>query len=182
MASGGVIISGLEFVSYRVISMTINMLPTIGMLFTEISSESDWDFGVGFSEITFDPSAGFYIVPLTTTMHLLQVDGGERKTREESYISASATISGVFKFTDECTMSVELREKMIRQQAPAIVFPYLRATMSNLLISAGFGGITLPLLNIYEMARNQEPVKIVQLSPVENVVSGNTQKQQKIVE
>jgi preprotein translocase subunit SecB len=58
-------------------------------------------------------------------------------------------------------MDNDLREKMIRQQAPAIIMPYLRATISMMLISAGFGGVTMPLINLYEMAGRNKQVNIV---------------------
>jgi hypothetical protein len=33
--------------------------------------------------------------------------------------------------------------------------PYLRASMTNILSGAGFGTILFPLINIYELAKNQ---------------------------
>lgn len=170
MASSGIVISGLEFMSYRVVDMEIKTLPTIAMLFAEISSESEWGIGIGFSDITFVPSDGLYVVPLAVTMRLLQIGDSERLPDDESYISANATISGVFRFTEECTLDDGLREKMIRQQAPAIIMPYLRATISTMLISAGFGGVTMPLINMYEMAGRNKPVNIVHASKDRPVV------------
>lgn len=165
MASGSIVLSGLEFMSYRVIDMEIKTLHTIGMLFTEITSKSGWDFKIGFNDITFEPEEGFYIVPVSIKMKLLQLDDGKKRPSKNPYLSVQATISGVFRFTEECTMDNGLREKMIRQQAPAIVLPYLRATISTMLVSAGFGGVTMPLINVYEMAGKNEPTKIIPVTP-----------------
>lgn len=171
MASGSIILSGLEFMSYRVVDMEIKTLPSIGMLFVGINAESGWDFGIGFSDITFEPDEKLYIVPLAVTMRLLQIDGGEKRPSEEPYLSAQATISGVFRFTEECVMNEELREKMIKQQAPAILLPYLRATMSTMLVSAGFGGVTMPLINIYDMAGKNKPANIITASKEKGTAS-----------
>jgi hypothetical protein len=161
MASGGIVISGMEFIAYRVIDMEIKTLPTFGMLFTEITFDSEWDFGLGFSNITFEPDAGIYVVPLSARMNLLQTGDLEKRSREDPYISVNATISGAFRFTEKSIMDNELREKMIRQQAPAIILPYLRATIGTMLVSAGFGGVTIPLINMYETAKQREHVKII---------------------
>lgn len=163
MASGGIAISGLEFMSYRVVEMEIKTLPVIAMLFTEITSNSDWELRIGFSDITFVPNNRIYVVPLEIIMNLIKVDSKEKRPSDSAYLSTRAVISGVFRFTDNCTMSKELREKMIRQQAPAIIMPYIRATISTMLISAGFGGITMPLINLYEMTAQTEPVKIISI-------------------
>lgn len=161
MASGGIVVSGMEFMSYRVVEIELKTLSTIGMLFAEINSKSGWDFEIGFGDITLESDEEIYIVPLTAAMRLLQIDDGERRSKAEPYLSVQVTICGVFRFSGECTMNDELREKMIRQQAPAIVLPYLRATIGTMLVSAGFGGIAMPLVNIYEMAGKNKPVKII---------------------
>jgi preprotein translocase subunit SecB len=59
-------------------------------------------------------------------------------------------IMGVFKTIEKLEKSTE--ERMVKINIPAILMPYLRATMTNILSGAGFGTVLFPLINMYELA------------------------------
>jgi preprotein translocase subunit SecB len=59
-------------------------------------------------------------------------------------------IMGVFKMVEEPKKNDE--ERMVKINMPAILMPYLRAAMTNILSSAGFGTVLFPLINMYELA------------------------------
>jgi preprotein translocase subunit SecB len=59
-------------------------------------------------------------------------------------------ITGVFKMIEEPEENTE--EKIVKINIPAILMPYLRATMTNILSNAGFGTVLFPLINMYELA------------------------------
>lgn len=43
------------------------------------------------------------------------------------------------------------KQNMVRYNAPAILFPYLRATITNVTTAANISPYVLPLLNLYEV-------------------------------
>ena len=49
-----------------------------------------------------------------------------------------------------------VEDKIIKIQAPAILFPYLRASVTSVLLNAGFSQIQMPLINVNELASNFE--------------------------
>ncbi|MCL2833128.1 MAG: protein-export chaperone SecB [Treponema sp.] len=62
-------------------------------------------------------------------------------------------ISGIF--VSKNTVDKSDEEKFAKFNLPALLMPYLRATMTNILSNAGFGTILFPLVNIYEAAKSQ---------------------------
>jgi hypothetical protein len=75
---------------------------------------------------------------------------GERNQKDKM-VSAIAGIVGLFKTVG--SLDKETEQALVRLQMPTILFPYLRAAVSNLLLSAGYPGIVLPLINVPELAR-----------------------------
>ena len=63
-------------------------------------------------------------------------------------------ISGMF--TSKNTVDKQTEETFAKVTLPALLMPYLRATMTNILSNAGFGTILFSLVNIYELAKKQD--------------------------
>jgi len=62
-------------------------------------------------------------------------------------------ISGMF--TSKKTVDKQTEEAFAKVNLPALLMPYLRATMTNIISNAGFGTMLFPLINIYELAKTQ---------------------------
>ena len=62
-------------------------------------------------------------------------------------------ISGLFTSNDSVDKQAE--ETFAKINLPALLMPYLRATMTSILSNAGFGTMLFPLVNIYELAKAQ---------------------------
>jgi preprotein translocase subunit SecB len=62
-------------------------------------------------------------------------------------------ISGMF--TSKNTVDDQTEEKFAKVNLPALLMPYLRATMTNILSNTGFGTMLFPLVNVYELAKTQ---------------------------
>jgi preprotein translocase subunit SecB len=73
------------------------------------------------------------------------------RTQNDKMVSARAGIMGLFKTVG--SFEEETEQTLVRLQIPTILFPYLRAAVSTLLVSAGFPGIVLPLINVPELVR-----------------------------
>jgi preprotein translocase subunit SecB len=52
-------------------------------------------------------------------------------------------------------MDPQREKNMVQINIPAILLPYLRSAITTILSQAGFGTIVLPLINIYEIAKQQ---------------------------
>ncbi len=163
MADGGITLSDMEFISYRIIDSEIKTLSSVGMLLLDASSNppEDWRMGIGFGTVSCIPQDAIFIVPLSLSMELIHIESILEKT-DEPYLSVKATIAGLFRFINNTQLDEEIKERLIRRQAPAILFPYLRAAVSNLILNTGFGCKPIPLVNINAMAvSNNAPFEVL---------------------
>jgi len=61
---------------------------------------------------------------------------------------------GFFKL--ETTLEPERIEKLLRINATAVLFPYLRSIISSITANSGFQTLVLPIVNIHKMFEQQE--------------------------
>ena len=159
MSSGGIALSAMEFLTYRVIDADLHVEPLTALLFARSEEDTQWQVRVTLCDITVDN--GIYIVPVHVGMRLLKLREFEEKQEAEPYVTTNVTVAGVFRFSQGNDWSDALRDKMLRNQAPAIVFPFVRATIGTLLNNAGFGSVVVPLMNMNTIAENHPPVNII---------------------
>ena len=81
-------------------------------------------------------------------------------------------ISGMF--TSKNTVDKQIEETFAKVNLPALLMPYLRATMTNILSNAGFGTMLFPLVNVYELARTQS-ISIIDRSETAISTTGITE-------
>lgn len=72
------------------------------------------------------------------------------KTQEVA--SGEFQITGLF--ASNKMLEKQIEETLVKVRGPAILFPFLRACVSNILINAGFAQIQMPLVNVGEMAKD----------------------------
>jgi preprotein translocase subunit SecB len=75
------------------------------------------------------------------------------ETLSEIMLQSEFGISGIF--SAAMTIDKKLEENFTKISLPALLMPYLRAEMTNVLSCAGFGTVLFPLVNIYELAKQQ---------------------------
>lgn len=73
-------------------------------------------------------------------------------TLDKAILTVRTTVSGVFA-VKKGQFPKELEEKLVKVQIPALLFPYVRGTVTSVLAGAGFGSMILPLINMNEVGK-----------------------------
>ena len=73
--------------------------------------------------------------------------------KEEKPFHLEVHMTGIFEFQTE--LEGEELNSILRQQAINILFPYLRALISNITGNTGLPPIILPLINVNQLIQNQ---------------------------
>ncbi len=73
--------------------------------------------------------------------------------KEEKPFHLEVHMTGIFEFQTE--LEGEELNNILRQQAINILFPYLRALISNITGNTGLPPIILPLINVNQLIQNQ---------------------------
>ena len=171
MAESGIV--ALEFLNYKITRLAIDVKPYVKIVI-ENQAYIDWKFYHSFQQTLHDVGNDIYISQLALRVACFEI--GDLKPlpseRDEAYVDIKGEITGIFKYHCEANLPNEQKDSLIRFQAPAILNPYLRAAVSGLLSFSGFPGAIFPLMNIFEMAR-QENLPINRINqPDENQSTG----------
>lgn len=156
--------SPFQFLSFKIDKFSFNLADDLGLLINkgEIQS-SRWKYILGFRQPQFFIEEKVYVGGLVLDMTL----PGEVKheTEEvENLISLHAEIGGVFR-CENGKLKKELELRLVKNQIPAILMPYLRSAITGFLASAGYGTIILPLININALAeRDLKDVDILEIN------------------
>jgi len=150
MADGS-IAAPFDFLSYKIDKIEMNMEKKVGYLINNAPVFSE-DINLSIKlrnteKYVFEDGASHYIGGLSTLIELID------KETKSVMLKGEFGISGVFIAKEPVEKNAE--ENFARINLPAILMPYLRASMTNTLSSAGFGTILFPLVNIYELAKNK---------------------------
>jgi hypothetical protein len=158
----------ISFLSYKIVEVFLHMFENTGLLLNNTGLNSKWSYVINFTDMLYDMIGDLYFIPLTMKVVLLRVDKSTpERTHDSPYLAAHSTIMGTFKYSQDETAEEELdrdiKEMLISNQAYYILFPYLSSTINNLLVSSGFGGFTVPLINVEKFTRGKRP-KTVKLN------------------
>jgi preprotein translocase subunit SecB len=139
-----------KFTSYKIDSINLKMNPKISYLMdTDPVGQENLRLGIKLrstEKFSIDGSIQ-YIGGLSAQIEIL-----DRKSREEM-MSGDFGISGIF--TPAMPLEGTVEETFAKINIPALLMPYLRAAMTNILSNVGFGTVLFPLVNIYELAKAQ---------------------------
>ncbi len=153
LPTGG-IISAFRFDSYKVDFLNYRMKPNVAMLSAQgIPDNTSWKMEFAFRQPMYLKIPKKYVAGVNLKLSLLPNPPEEADVAKDFLIQAELGIVGMFS-VEEDRLSQEVEEELVKVQAPAILFPYLRATLTSLLSNAGFGSFILPLLNVQEMAKH----------------------------
>jgi hypothetical protein len=76
----------------------------------------------------------------------------ETENLDDAILVVEVTASGVFS-VEEGRFAKDLEDRLVKLQGPAILLPYVRATILSLLATSGFGSAMIPLINMNEVAK-----------------------------
>jgi preprotein translocase subunit SecB len=153
MADNGGIAS-FQFVSYKVDTVNVQVTKNINtLLIYSLLPSNRINFEIAFRKAGkyFLNDAVHYVGGLNIKIEIYDINN-------KQILSGDFGISGLFRLTGETNRNFE--ENMVHVNIPAILLPYLRSAITTILSQAGFGTIVLPLINIYEMTK-QNPVEIL---------------------
>ena len=139
-----------EFVSYKIDSISMKMGNDISFLMNTVPIQPDCielSIKLRDTEKFIIKGKATYIGGLMTLIRI--TDGVNGPIMLEGQFG----ISGMF--TSENSVDNQAEETFAKVNLPALLMPYLRATMTNILSNAGFGTMLFPLINVYELAKTQ---------------------------
>jgi preprotein translocase subunit SecB len=151
--AGGSGVASFQFISFKIDNVNLDVTKNITVLAVNtILQPNETEFTIGIR------SPCKYLID--NAVHYvggINVDVTISGSDKERILKGSFGISGLF-----CPRGLDSQgeENMARINIPAILLPYLRSAITTILSQAGFGTIVLPLINIYEIAKNQ-PVDIL---------------------
>ena len=142
------LVSGFQFYDYTIHAFKCDCKSKPPLPSSQ-QENSLWEFNLEITQPLYHKRGKIYICGLS-----LQ---GHTKTQEplrpsQIIINFDSKISGIFRV--EKKFSKELEEKLVKIQAPSLLLPYLRSTITSYLANAGLGHIILPLINIHKMAKD----------------------------
>jgi preprotein translocase subunit SecB len=149
MSSSGVT-AQFNFISYKIDSVNLKMNTQIQYLLnTDPIKPENLRLAIQLrSTEKFNINGSVqYVGGLSTKMTII-----DEKTQEE-ILEGVFGISGIFTPVGSVESSAE--ENFVKVNLPALLMPYLRAVMTNILSNSGFGTVLFPLVNVYELAKNQ---------------------------
>lgn len=137
----GSIKSHFQLISYKIDKISFSVVQTVGVLasiFPTTINETDFQIGARNPFKFYDNGRVLYVNGLNIK---LAIRNGESVIANGEFI-----VTGLFEAAGFESKDVE--EKIVKYQAPTILFPYLRSCITNVLATAGFGAVVLPLINV----------------------------------
>lgn len=142
--------ASFDFLSYKIDKIEMRMESKIGYLLNNAPIKPDCiEFAVALRNTEKFLLDGIvrYVGGLMTQVRL------KDDTTKNTILASEFGISGIFMPTGHVEQQME--ETFAKINLPALLMPYLRAAMTNILSNAGFGTVLFPLINVYELAKDQ---------------------------
>ena len=145
----GGIESSFQFLSYKIDSFHLDVTRDVRSLaFGGVIGPSQIQLSFGLRNPLHISVDNFYVGGLDVQFSLFISDDFSDANR---LATGRAGVSGLFRVAAE-KLAEETEKNLVRLQIPALLFPFLRSAVSSLLINAGFHGVVIPLINVYELA------------------------------
>lgn len=155
MASGS-IKSGIQLETYKIDHIEFNVEESLSILASNSHSDCSVRFRYSFRDVYkyTQTDKTFYVNGLRIDLEIYPKDQTDKALATGIFV-----ITGLFSTTGEFEKDIE--EKLLKFQAPAILFPYVRAAISFTITSAGFSTIIMPLVNVNAAAHSID-LKIIE--------------------
>lgn len=146
--------SGFQFESYKLDKIEFSTDQKLSSL---ASKKDDYDVNYSFSfrdalKYTDVADKVLYVTGVKVQVFIL--------SKEDSHEIAKGVFEITGLFSGLGTLSEKQEETLASTQGPAILFPYVRAVISQTLYNAGFAVPIMPLVNVNAMARDTK-VRVV---------------------
>lgn len=163
---GGIIRSGMEFLTWRIIELSFSAAPQPRVIMYTQNPEDRWDISLGFADVQHLMEDNLYITFLKASMSLKAPaedmrPAGDNTPTDQTILDANAVIMGIFRIVGDGISDAD-RDNLLLRQTPAILLPFLRGALGSLMAAAGFGVEVLPLINIYDMLKDKKDIRIVE--------------------
>lgn len=161
MSTNSSIVSGFQLLNYKVDNFQIKNKPRLDCILKVLKPEDDdkWNISVAIMQPTFYKKnlnclGGFKIEMFLPDMSIEE----NNRNKDNSIISLECNIVGLFKVVDNDDFEKQQSnyEDLIKYQMPALLLPFLRATITSFFASAGYGSFIFPLINVFQMAQEKE--------------------------
>jgi preprotein translocase subunit SecB len=150
--------SSFQFKSYKVDKINFFSKPDLNVLIRMNNIPLDeMNLGFAIRQPLFFSSEKIYVGGFDLLFHVSAPDQKDEpisEPNENTLVKLEMGIAGVFKIEDD-KLTPEQEEELVKVSIPAILLPYARAALTSLLANAGFGAVIFPLVNIYELAKEQ---------------------------
>jgi preprotein translocase subunit SecB len=140
--------SQFQFISYKIDKIEMRMTNKINFLLNNnpvLSDNIKLGIRIGNPMKYSINSVPHYIGSISVNVDI------QDPASHENILTGEFGITGIF--TTTTSIDKEVEERMVKINIPALLMPYLRSTMTNVLSNAGFGTVLLPLVNMYELAQ-----------------------------
>lgn len=148
MGSTGSIKANIQFLSYKMDKVDFSATQNLATLGAQDCSDFEAEY-----RFSFRNALRFVGQP-----QILYVTGVQAEVRIKSKISGAEMGKGIFiitgLFSADGVLTKQVEENLIKYQGPALLFPFLRANVSNLLSNFGFCCNPMPLINVNEAAKS----------------------------
>lgn len=147
----GSIKSQFQLLSYKMDKVSLDVVQTMGVLasnFPATVQETDFSIRARNPFRFSDNGSVLYVNGINVSLKI--------RSGEQVIATGEFTITGLFESSGFDDKLIE--ERIVKVQAPAILFPYMRACITNVLASAGFGSVILPLINVVNLMSSADIV------------------------
>jgi preprotein translocase subunit SecB len=144
----------MQFYSYKIDTFSYTMKKDFNLL--QINAPINpicWDINMSIRIPEFHKVHDKYICGMDVIVSLHDSNIEERDRNESNaLLKMNAGIAGIFGFDNSSEVSNDLKLKLIKVQAFAILLPYLRGSVTAFVANSGFGTFIFPLINVQNMA------------------------------
>lgn len=141
----GGLTSSFKLINYKIDQISFETPQNLTMLRKSKFDKIDWKMTVGFAAPKFYVEKNLYVFSMQIKLNSQNGNDG---------INLVVCITGLFSFDESTKHEIpnEIKQKVIKNQFPAILFPYVRSAITGILAFSGIGGFVLPLVNMNAVA------------------------------
>lgn len=161
----GSIESSFQFVGYKIDHISFDVHQSLGALGFPPSFPADQiRLHLSFRPPSYFKEKRLFVGGLDLEF---QIPYGVGELAKETFCQGTFGIAGAFHLAVEDLDQIVV-EKIVKIQIPAILLPYLRATVTSTLAHSGIGSVMLPLINVQKFAEEalkDVPIEVLLASP-----------------
>ncbi|GAB1401105.1 hypothetical protein MASR1M68_00160 [Elusimicrobiota bacterium] len=151
------IISNFQFLGYKVDSFKVKNKNKVMNILNYFKGNENWMSSISVRQPTLYKTDLLFLggIRLVLALHEDTIEAKDRSI-DNALISLDCSIVGLFKIIDikDFENNKKVYEDLGKYQIPAILSPYLRATVTSYFANAGYGSFMFPLINFTQIAHD----------------------------